>query len=126
MHRELTLIHRTSILREALDILEAEYASDLSLNEVAHRIATSRRQLQRCFEEHSDMSFREHLTAIRMNRAAELLVHTSDTVRSIAARVGYRQPAQFAKSFRARYGHGPLEYRAAHRQRGRELAATAA
>ena len=123
MHRELTLIHRTSILRDAMAILQTDYASDLSLDEVAGRIATSRRQLQRCFEEHSDMPFRDHLTAIRMKRAAELLVTTQDTVRSIAAQVGYRQPAQFAKSFRARYGAGPLEYRAAARRQLADVAA---
>jgi transcriptional regulator GlxA family with amidase domain len=33
------------------------------------------------------------------------------TVREVAARVGYRQPAQFAKAFRSHHGTSPSEYR---------------
>ena len=35
-----------------------------------------------------------------MDAAAELLARGSLTVREVAQRVGYRQPAQFAKAFR--------------------------
>jgi AraC family transcriptional regulator of adaptative response / methylphosphotriester-DNA alkyltransferase methyltransferase len=79
--------------------MEPEYATELTLDDVARQIATSRRQLQRCFDEHSDAPFRQCLARIRMQRAAELLAEASIPVRDIAARVGYRQPAQFAKAF---------------------------
>ena len=39
-----------------------------------------------------------------MDRAADLLAEGDLTVRDVAHRVGYRQPAQFAKAFRRRHG----------------------
>jgi AraC family transcriptional regulator of adaptative response / methylphosphotriester-DNA alkyltransferase methyltransferase len=47
-----------------------------------------------------------------MQRAAELLAETSIPVGDIAARVGYRQPAQFAKAFARVHGVPPTRYRA--------------
>ena len=48
-----------------------------------------------------------------MDRAAELLERRSVTVREVARRVGYRQPAQFAKAFRRQHGVAPSDFRAA-------------
>ena len=45
------------------------------------------------------------------------------TVREVAHRVGYRQPAQFAKAFRRHLGVAPSDYRAARAARDGALAA---
>jgi transcriptional regulator GlxA family with amidase domain len=111
-HRPTTIHFRTALLQDALAIVDAEYAEELSLDDIARRVATSRRQLQRAFAEIGHTTFREHLTRVRMDRAADLLVDRGLTVREVARRVGYRQPAQFAKAFRRHLGMGPTEYRA--------------
>jgi transcriptional regulator GlxA family with amidase domain len=115
IQRPATVRHRTSLFRDAVEIVDAEYGSDLSLDEIARRVASSRRQLQRAYAEIGDTTFREHLTAVRMERAAELLATRGLTVREVAARVGYRQPAQFAKAFRRHHGAAPSGYREARR-----------
>ena len=53
-----------------------------------------------------------------MDRAAEMLASGSLTVREVARRVGYRQPAQFAKAFRRHHGRSPSDHRAANRLGG--------
>ncbi len=111
VQRPSTVRHRTSLFEDAMAIIEREYASDLSLDDVARRIATSRRQLQRAFLEAAGTPFREELAAVRMEAAAWLLRHSNLTVGRIAGRVGYRQQAQFAKAFRRQYGAAPAEYR---------------
>jgi AraC-like DNA-binding protein len=47
-----------------------------------------------------------------MEAAAGLLEDRGLTVREVARRVGYRQPAQFAKAFRRHIGVAPSDYRA--------------
>ena len=117
MQRPGTVRHRTQLFTEAMRIVEAEYASDLELDDIARRVASSRRQLQRAYAEIGGTTFREHLTRVRMERAASLLANGSLTVREVARRVGYRQPAQFAKTFRRHLGAVPSAYRArAHRE----------
>ena len=115
VNRPATVRRRQELLDEALALLSREYAAGPDLDDVARRLATSRRQLQRCFEEQGDGSFRSCLARIRMERAAELLTGTDLPIREVAARVGYRQPAQFAKAFARYKGAVPSEYRVRHR-----------
>lgn len=112
-HRPATIRNRTSLFEDAVRIVEAEYASDLALDDVARRVACSRRQLQRAYAEIGATTFREHLARVRMERAADLLASRRLTVRQVAAAVGYRQPAQFAKAFRRHRGLAPSAFRGA-------------
>ena len=110
--RASTVRLRTSLFHEANDIVEREFASDLSLDDIARRVASSRRQLQRAYAEIGNSTFRDHLTEVRMRKAAEMLATRTFTVREVAHRVGYRQPAQFAKAFRRYKGVAPSDFRA--------------
>ena len=84
---------------------------DPSLAQVAHEIATSRRQLQRALAEVGNTSFSRELQRARMDRAAELLRAGSLPVQVVAGAVGYRQAAQFAKVFRRHHGTSPSNFR---------------
>jgi len=110
--RPATVRLRTSLFEDAAAIVEQEFGQDLSLDDIARRVASSRRQLQRAYAEIGDTTFREHLTGVRMEKAAELLRSRAMTVREVAHRVGYRQPAQFAKAFRRHHGVAPSAFRA--------------
>lgn len=125
MHRPATVRHRTNLFQEACAIVEIEFASELSLDEIARRVASSRRQLQRAYNEIGRTTFRDHLTSVRMERAAELLRTRALTVREVAHQVGYRQPAQFAKAFRRHHGLAPSDYRATQRFGAASTAAAA-
>src|SRR3954462_10772947 len=107
MQRPATIRHRTSLFEDATAIVDAEFAADLSLDDIARRVASSRRQLQRAYAEIGNTTFRDPLPAVRMDRAAEMLTARGLTVREVAHRVGYRQPAQFAKAFRRHHGLSP-------------------
>jgi AraC-like DNA-binding protein len=98
--------------------VDREYAADLSLDDIARRVASSRRQLQRAYAEIGQTTFRDHLTRVRMQKAAEMLATRALTVREVAHRVGYRQPAQFAKAFRRYQGVAPSDFRAGGRPEG--------
>ena len=108
-----TADRRRALFEEAADIIEREYPDELELDEVARRLATSRRQLQRAFAEAGDTTFRTHLARVRMRKALEMLQEGSLPVREVAARVGYRQAAQFAKTFRRYHGRPPSTFRGA-------------
>ncbi len=117
IQRPATVALRSSLYEDAVAIVEREYASDLALDDIARRVASSRRQLQRAYTEVGDTTFREHLTAVRMERAAELLARSSITVREVAHRVGYSHPAQLGYAFRRQHGVARSEYRLRNRAR---------
>jgi len=112
MHRpETSAARRRLLYEEAVAVIQRRYADDgLTVTGVSQNIFSSRRQLQRSFAE-AGTSVRETLHAIRMERAAEMLADSALPVAEIARRVGYRQPAQFAKAFRRYYGVPPSDWR---------------
>lgn len=111
--RNSTVERRQALFDEAVAIIERDYARQIDLNTVAAEIATSRRQLQRAFAEVGGTSFRTHLAEVRMRHALELLRAGGIPVRQVAHRVGYRQPAQFAKTFRRHHGAPPSSFKRA-------------
>jgi AraC family transcriptional regulator of adaptative response / methylphosphotriester-DNA alkyltransferase methyltransferase len=116
VQRKATPARRGALLAEATVAIEAWYADpDLSLHQVARRIATSSRQLQRVLAELAGSSFRAELQAVRMQHAAELLQTSHLPISEIAHRVGHRQPAQFSKAFRRHHGVSPSAMRRAAR-----------
>jgi transcriptional regulator GlxA family with amidase domain len=121
--RQPTIDRRRALFEEAAAIVEREYQRELSLDELARRVAASRRQLQRAFAEAGGTSFRTYLQTVRMTVAAELLRAGSTPINRVASAVGYRQPAQFAKAFRRHHGHPPSHLRPSGRPSRKALAA---
>jgi AraC family transcriptional regulator, regulatory protein of adaptative response / methylphosphotriester-DNA alkyltransferase methyltransferase len=109
--RRATRQRRREVFEAAAEIIRFEYGEELTLDGVAQRVYTSRRQLQRAFSEAAQTRFRDYLTRVRMERARELLCGSSHCVREIARAVGYQEPAQFAKAFRRTFGLSPSAVR---------------
>jgi len=109
--RPATVERRRALFLEAISIIDVEYPEKLPLDDLARRVATSRRQLQRAFAEAGETSFRSYLQKVRMERAAQLLREGESPVNQVASAVGYRQPAQFAKAFRRHHGAPPSTFR---------------
>ncbi|HEY2602799.1 MAG TPA: helix-turn-helix transcriptional regulator [Thermoleophilaceae bacterium] len=112
--RDSTVERRQALFDEAVTIIERDYPYTIDLNTVAAEIATSRRQLQRAFAEVGRTSFRTFLAEVRMRHALDLLKEGDVPVRQVAHSVGYRQPAQFAKTFRRHHGAPPSSFRASN------------
>jgi AraC family transcriptional regulator of adaptative response / methylphosphotriester-DNA alkyltransferase methyltransferase len=109
--RPATVERRRALFEDAAEIVRSEYPQPLALDDVARRVASSRRQLQRAFAEAGETTFRTYLQKVRMIRAAQLLRHDAMPVNRVARAVGYRQPAQFAKAFRRHHGAPPSAFR---------------
>jgi two-component system, response regulator YesN len=103
---------RLAIFADAVEIIATEYSRPIRIEEISRRIATSPRQLQRVFADVGGRGFREHLRAVRMAHASELLATTGLPVKEIGRRVGYDDPSQFSKAFKRTYGLSPSGVRA--------------
>jgi len=79
-------------------------------NAIAKTLGVSERTLQRRLGE-VDTSFTEKLTSARIDRAKALMEGTGDSVTPIALAVGFASLEQFSRTFRARVGRTPTEYR---------------
>jgi AraC-like DNA-binding protein len=78
---------------------------DLDLVDVAAAVECSPRSLQRAFAA-SGSTYRGALRGLRM-QAARRRLERGESVRSVAARVGYRGPSGLVAAFKREYGVPP-------------------
>ena len=122
--RDSTLEARRRLYDDARAVVAREYRCALTVPEVARRLASSPRALQRAYAQFGETSFREDLRRARMQAAAELLAsQPSVEVRDVARLAGFTAPGHFAAAFREHFGVAPAEFR--RRARGRGTAAGA-
>ena len=71
-----------------VEFIEAHYAEQLTVEGIAQHLAVNRSHLSRVFRNHMDISIRDYILGVRINRAAFLLSMTDESVESIAEQVG--------------------------------------
>lgn len=88
-----------------------EHYKDASLEDAAVLVNLSPSYLSRIFKEHCGTGFMDHLTKIRMEKACELLNDIQYRSYDIAYYIGYDNPKNFSRAFKAYFGKTPMEYR---------------
>ena len=79
---------------------------------LARELGLSSRQLQRRLRASAQVSAAALIRAMRLGRAAQLLVQQAGTVAEVAYASGFQDPKHFSKLFRQVYGVPPSQYRA--------------
>lgn len=103
----------TDPVERAVSFMCTHYAESIQVSWVARHIShTSTSNLHRLFRTKLGSSPHAYLRQIRMERAAQLLRTTTDSVATIASRVGYRNASHFTRDFRQHYGRTPNAVRA--------------
>ncbi|MEM7142267.1 MAG: AraC family transcriptional regulator ligand-binding domain-containing protein [Actinomycetota bacterium] len=88
------------------DVLVEDIAKDQQIGFAAQRLAVNERTLRRRLADEGT-TFREIYAETRLSIARELLETAGLSVEAVARRVGYAEPASFARSFAKRYGETP-------------------
>ena len=87
------------------------YDKEITLDVLAQKCMMSNTNFRRVFKSVYGVSPIEHLIKIRLNRAKQLLLHTTLTVSEIATICGFNEVSYFSRIFKKRYSKTPLEYR---------------
>ena len=84
---------------------------NISLISVAREVGLSAAHFSTVFSQTAGRSFINYLTALRIERAKELLARTGMKLAAIAMEIGYNEPNYFSHVFRKVEGITPKEYR---------------
>jgi AraC-like DNA-binding protein len=103
---------------QAIRLLQERPDLPWTLEALARAVHLDRSHLVRHVRACTGLTPMAYLARLRAERAAELLLGTSDEVSAIGAAVGWPDPAHFARRFRAHFDMTPSRYRAAGRARG--------
>ncbi len=85
--------------------------SALSPGQLADAVCVSYSWFRRMFKEHTGFSPAQYQQQLRMERAKELLLGTSKSVKEIAFRLQYESPEHFATLFKKKTGKTPVQFR---------------
>lgn len=108
--KQLYLRHQAA-LQEALQYIGTHYTEPLSVENVSKVAMLSPSYFSYLFKTMTGKTFIEHLTAIRIQRAMELLRTTDKFVLDICYDVGFKNVNHFNRTFKVATGLSPLQYR---------------
>jgi len=85
-----------------------------SVKELAAAVNMSPSRLEALFKRDTGEQIGQHLTNLRLRKAARMLESTAMRIKEITHAIGYEHPSSFVRAFRRNYSKSPRDYRKAH------------
>ena len=99
-------------VKMAIELMKANLKEPLSLSQAAREAKPSASHLSQLFRTAIGQSPGRYLMILRLQRAAELLVDSTRSVKETMHTVGFKDKSNFVRSFKKAYGLSPSAYRA--------------
>ncbi len=99
-------------LTRSIAFINTHYSSELKIPELAKMENISVSRYNTVFRKMMGCSPTEHIAALRISSACDLLTGTDFNIKEIGEMVGYSDPHFFSKIFKKRTGLSPKDYRA--------------
>lgn len=108
-----SIIHksRSKETARALSVMQSTIEEPLAISQLADRIASTQKQLERRFKSEFSASPSQVYQYLRLAAARRLLDDTRIPVAEIALRTGYQSPAALSRAFKLQYGLSPRDVR---------------
>ena len=101
-----------SFAARALDYVNEHYAEgELTVDAMCSHLNVSAAYFSTIFKRETGKTFVQYLTDLRMEKAVELLLSTSEKTYMIARKVGYADPNYFSYVFKKQFGMSPSKYK---------------
>lgn len=106
-----TTVTRLPVIERVKDILLQNMAEEVSVAGIARELGMSLHYLCHAFKKATGITVKEYMTAMRIDRAKQLLSSSDKTISDIAWECGFRSPSYFSKRFTASQQMSPTQYR---------------
>jgi AraC family transcriptional regulator len=100
-------------VRKALEYLHDTFTEDFDLERVSVAANLSKYHLDRVFKRATGLRPNAYVAMLRVDRAKNLLAHTSEPLSDIALNLGFADQSHFSNVFKQFSGLSPLAYRRA-------------
>ncbi|MCC8141639.1 MAG: AraC family transcriptional regulator, partial [Lachnospiraceae bacterium] len=99
------------LIRDAMNYISANFASPLTLQEVADHLHLNPSYFSRIFKQSFGSTFKEYVTQVRIEEAKRLLSNTSYSILDIAVASGFDNQSYFTSVFKKYTGMTPGQFR---------------
>jgi len=103
--------HQDEIIKEAQSFIEKNYHNKITVDELADKLAISRRNLERRFRKVTFNSIVQYVQRVRIEAAKISLERNRENVNEAMYKAGYTDVKAFRTIFKKLTGVSPLEYR---------------
>jgi len=101
----------STVIEKAKNYIDDNYRKEISLEDVSRSVDISPYYFSKLFKDETGENFIEYLTAVRINRAKNLLQNGHLSIKEICMESGYSDPNYFSRNFKKHTGVTPREYR---------------
>ena len=98
------------------EMIQYNYMQPDTAQNYADRVHMSLTHLCRAFRNETGKSIGSYITHVRMQRAADYLIHSNVMIKEIARAVGYPNISYFCRVFKSYFHMSPAKYRQQNRQ----------
>jgi len=95
----------------ALEIMLRGLDEPQLVNRISARLGLSPSRFEHLFKAATGQTFKARLRAARMDKAKELLLDPTQSIKEVAAAVGYKHARNFTRDFAMRHGKPPSQHR---------------
>ena len=98
-------------ISKIINFINKEYATDLTLEELAKHFGLNSTYLSRFFKKETGLNFSAYLKSLRIAKAVNILSATDYNISETAMAVGFHSCNHFCKTFKQIMGISPLSYK---------------
>jgi len=99
------------LIQEIKGFLDEHLYEDYSILELCRRFTINREKLQAGFNEQTQTTVHAYIIHKRMEKAAQRLLESDDSIKAIALDSGYKKQRSFNKTFKSIFNLTPAAYR---------------
>ncbi|GAB3165977.1 GlxA family transcriptional regulator [Telluribacter humicola] len=103
--------HEDLEIKAAQEFIEQNYQERITVEELADRLALSRRNLERRFKKATANSIVEYIQRVKIEAAKMSLETSREHINEVMYNVGYTDPKAFRTTFKKITGLSPVQYR---------------
>ncbi len=107
--------HTSSYTEQCKDYVYRRYREKVYLDDIADTLGISSSYLSRLFRRETGISLQDFVNDVRVEKAANLLIYSEETLPGIAEYVNFPSQSYFGKVFKQKTGMTPKQYRKLHK-----------
>lgn len=111
IHSDVVQVYDATVIEKAREYLQTHYTGQISVKSLATSLDISPSSLTSLFRKRTGTTIMEYVEELRMEKARELLLMTSLSVKEITARCGYEDQNYFSRVFRKKHKSSPVKFR---------------
>lgn len=102
---------KNHLIKQGIAYIDANYANQISLSDVANELSVRSEHLSRTFKKHTGFGFNEYLTIYRINTAEKMILENPEkSLTEIAFACGFNDSNYFSTRFKKIVGIPPTQF----------------